>query len=316
MSLHGKVSTWIGAGMLCLALASAASAQVLVTVDGDTAHADISLTGANGQTYTAEVIIQFDTPQNLTPEALNLTAEIIDPALIDLTRMPPGDSCLIYPVICSCPDTHIGNTCPPPTIDPDFPIMVTVEPITLPWLFYSGFDGGDAGNGELSFKNTYHFEMHTHDLEYSDDTLYRLFKAPIGDIFQDVTTEVAMGSFRARGRGGAFSQFVIASDPRNQLDLARAKLGDLSTRILTAALADGLRLDLLGLVAKVEALLVVDLLGALTVLDELIGTIELDAGISIPNIWDASHTVPNDAGEMDSLAQSARFSMTRPTTKH
>lgn len=310
----GTMWTWLGAGVLALGLASAASAQVLVTVEGDTAHADISLTGPGGQTYTAEVIIEFDTPQNLTPEALNLTAEVVDPSDID-GRMPDGDSCLLPPLICSCPDP-VNGVCPKPTVDPNFPIMVTVEPVALPWLFYSGFDGGDAGNGELSFKNTYRFEMHTHDLEYSDDTLYRLFKAPVDGDFEDVTTEVAQGSFRARGRGGAFSQFVIASDPRDPINVANIKLGALSARILTAALADGLRLDLLGLVAKVEALLIVDLVGALNVLDELIGTIELDAGISIPNIWDASHTVSNDAGEMDSLAQSARFSMTRPDAKH
>jgi hypothetical protein len=313
MSVHGKIWTWLCAGMLCLALASAASAQVLVTVDGDTAHADISLTDASGHTYAAEVIIQFDTPHNLTPEALNLTAEIVDPAAINATRMPQGDSCLL--VLCPCPDP-VDNVCPPPTVAPDFPVMVTIEPISLPWLFYSGFDGGDAGNGELSFQNTYQVEIHTHDLEYSDDTLYRLFKAPVDGDFEDVTTEVAMGSFRARGRGGAFSQFLIAIDPRDANNVANIKLGALTTRILAAALADGLRLDLLGLVAKVEALLLVDIVGALNVLDQLIGTIELDAGVSIPNIWDASHTAPNDAGEMDSLAQSARFSMTRPAAKH
>jgi hypothetical protein len=310
----GTIVTWLGAGMLAFALASAASAQVLVTVDGDTAHADIALTGIDGQTYTAEVIIEFDTPQNLTPEALNLTAEIVDPAAL-AARMPLGDPCLLPPLICSCPDP-VDRVCPQPSVDPAFPIMVTVEPVSLPWLFYSGFDGGDAGNGELSFKNTYRFEMHTHDLPYTDDTLYRLFKAPVDGDFEDVTTEVAEGSFRARGRGGAFSQFVIASDPRDPNNVANIKLSALSTRILTAALADGLRLDLLGLVAKVEALLLVDIIGALNVLDQLIGTIELDAGVSIPNIWDASHTVPNDAGEMDSLAQSARFSMTRPAAKH
>ncbi len=78
-------SYFVFASVLYLALAAAASAQVVVTVDGDTAYATISLTGDNGQTYDADVTIVFDSPLNLSPESLNLTAEIVDPAAIDAT---------------------------------------------------------------------------------------------------------------------------------------------------------------------------------------------------------------------------------------
>ena len=52
-------SGFVVAGVLNLALATAASAQVVVTVDGDTAHATISLTDNNGVTYDADVTITF-----------------------------------------------------------------------------------------------------------------------------------------------------------------------------------------------------------------------------------------------------------------
>jgi hypothetical protein len=288
-------SGFVFAGVLSLALNTAAHAQVAVTIDGDTAHATISLTDNSGVTYDADVTIVFDSPENLTAQSLNLTAELVDPAAIQ-SRLPPGDCPLL---------------CPPPTVDPAFPMMITVEPIDFPWLFYSGFDQSETGTGDLSFKNTYQFEVHTHALPYTEGSLYRLFKAPIGGTFNDVTTDVLQGSMRARGRGGAFSQFIVVSDPRIQLLLAATKILDLHGRILTAVLSDGLRLDLLALLAKVDALLLIDLVGALDALDQLIAAIEGGAGTTIANVWSAHHDVTNDAGEMDALAQTLRFSMTR-----
>ena len=293
---------WSGcvfAGVLSLALAAAASAQVVVTVDGDTAYATISLTDNNGVTYDADVTIVFDSPQNLTPQGLNLTAELVDPAAIQ-SRLPGGDL-ICLPLL----------FCPPPTVDPAFPVMITVEPIDFPWLFFSGFDQNETGTGDLSFRNTYQFDVHTHDLPYTEGSLYRLYKAPIGGQFSDVTTDVLQGSMRARGRGGAFSQFIVVSDPREQIGVAVMKLLLLNTRILAAVLDDGLRLDLLGLVAKVEALIIIDLTGALDALDQLIAEIEAAAGIDIANVWSADHDVTNDAGEILSLAYTTRFSMTR-----
>ncbi len=58
-----------------------------------------------------------------------------------------------------------------------------------------------------------------------------------------------------------------------------------------------------------NALLLLDLGAAITALDELISTINADAGTEIANIWNAQHSVTNDAGEMLSLAQSLRFTL-------
>jgi len=286
-------------GAAGLALATAAPAQVVVTVDGDTAHADISLTNGSGDIYEAEVTIVFDTPVNLSPESLHITAEIIDPAGID-GRLPPND------LLCG-----LGGV----AVDPAFPVMITVEPPDIPWLFATGFDGGGASGG-LQFLNTYSFEIHTHDLFYEPNSHYRVFKAPIGDAFSDITDDVQAGSVRARGRHGAFSQFLIAKDDRGLhgplglnilCPVYLEKTNALVAHILAAIVGDVLRLDLLNLVAKIVALIPVDLLGALDAVDQLIATIDANAGTELPNVWRASHDVTNSAGEMKGVAEALRF---------
>ena len=231
------------AGILCLALATAASAQVVVTVNGDTAYATISLTDGNGVTYDADVTIVFDTPENLTPQGLNLTAELVDPNDIQ-GRLPPPPLCL--PIV-GC---TLGVE-----VDPAFPVMVTVEPIAFPWLFTNSFEAGQARSGDLSFLNTYQIDVHTHDLTYQTNSTYRLFKAPIGASFHDVTDDVMPGSVRVRGRGGAFSQFIVVSDTRLAATVAAEKIVLLNLRILAAVLDDGLRMQLVSLLAQVDALL-------------------------------------------------------------
>lgn len=292
-------------GALLMAPAPEASAQVVVTVDGDTAHATISLTDDNNVTYEAEVTIVFDTPQNLTADSLNLTAELVDPGAVQGRLDQRG--CPILNLVCV-------------EVDPAFPMMITVEPTNFPWLFTSGFEENESGAGNLAFVNTYAFEVHTHDLGYQPGSKYRLFKAPLGGQFNDITDDVLSGSVRARGRHGAFSQFMVVYDPRAQgivdifgggvVGVSGWKLLDLNVRILAAAINDLLRGDLLGLVAQINTLLVTGLIGpALDVLDELIADLEAHAGIDIPNVWRAERDVTNDAGEMLSLAYSLRFSI-------
>jgi len=283
---RGWALAW--ASVLFMALASSAWAQVTVTVDGDTAIAEISLTDSGGTTYDAEVTIIFDTPQNLSPQSLNLTAELVDPS-----------------------DGTIGGRLPSGTsISPEFPMMITVEPPDVAWLFASGFDGGGT-EGILEFLNNYQIEVHTHRLEYTSDSTYRLMKAPVGGAFDDITSELAAGSMRARGRGPAFSQFVIADDQRVECLVALGKILSLDTKILSAILSDALRLDLLRLLGKVQALIFIDVGAALAALDDFIDEVNANAGTEIANVWTARRDVVNDAGEMVSEAETLRFTMQR-----
>lgn len=289
---------WLGASLLLSTLAPTAWAQVSVVIDGDTAYATISLDG-NGATYEADVTIVFDTPLNLSAQSLNLTAELVDPDQIQ-GRLPP-DQCPIL----------LGPPCV--TVDPAFPVMITVEPPVFPWLFTSGFDNSEDGSGSLSFVNVYSFEVHTHDLNYTPHSPYRLYKAPVGGTFTNITNDILEGSVRARGRGPAFSQFLVVHDNRTgALDLtliATLQIVDLNARILLAAIDDLLRGDLLALLLKVQTLLLTDINGAIAVLDELIADIEAHAGTDIPNVWRAERDLVNDAGDMLTLAHSLRFTL-------
>jgi hypothetical protein len=291
---------WIGA--IAFWIASTACAQVTVTITGNQAIAQISLPKAGGS-VDAEVTITFDSPVNLSADELNLSAQLVnptDPALV--SRLP---FCLLACV----------------TVDPAFPLLITVEPLDVSWLFRSGFESDDSAAGNLEFLNTYEFEIHTAEIDCAatgsgapcPTTNYRLFKAPVGGAFTDYTSEIVKGSVRARGRGGAFSQFLIVRDTRLPLLVELEKYLALETRILAAVLNSTLQGDLLGLLANVQVALLVNLdtVAAIANLDALIAEIEANAGITIANRWSSDHSVANDAGEMESLARTLRYTLLR-----
>jgi hypothetical protein len=285
---------WLKTALLMLPLLAAPAAwgQVVVEIVGDTALATISLQDSGGTVYTAEVTIEFEDPHNLRVDSLGLSAELVDPADPSVAaRLPPG--------------VHV---------DPAFPMMITVAAPVQGSLYFSSVLTGPGISRSLSFHNTYEIEVHTADLDYTPNSPYRLLKAPIGGHFDDLTDDVRSGSTRARGRGGAFSQFLIASDSRAQFGVALGKLFALDTRLVAAILGDVLRLDLLGLLAEVQAALLVPLFGcsnALAPLDQFITDVRAHAGKDIANLWRAQRDVANDAGEMESLAQTLRFSLLR-----
>ena len=283
----------VAAAALSCAIASAsAQAAVVVTVDGNIAHADISLDSGIGHTYQAEVTITFGAAVNLDVGSLNLTAQLINPGDTTLTARLPATI----------------------SIDSAFPMMITVEPPSFGWLFSSGFDHAEDGSGDLAFLNTYEFEVHTHELTYAANSPYRIIKAPIGGNFHDFTEEILPGSVRARGREGAFSQFLIGHDSSTNrvtmLLVAASKLVALQLRVVAASLTNLLNGDLLGLLAVVNTdLLALDLTGAIAALDQFIAEVELHAGIDIQNQWNSRHDVVNDSGEILGLAQTLRFTL-------
>jgi hypothetical protein len=283
---------------------SAASAQVNVEIIGDTAHATILLADTQGNIDDAEVTIVFDSPLNLSAQSLGLSAELFDPADPAMTsRLPAGIA-------------YTGA----------FPMVVTVEPPALDWIFASAFDGMEDGTGALSFRNDYQLEIHTHNLAYQPGGPLRLLKAPLNGAFADVTEDVLNGSARARGRGGAFSQFVIGVDANNAglpliLAVIIPKTSALSLRLVSAVLGNLLRGQLVALLTNVLTAVTTAILdpllgctNALGPLDEFIASVRQSANAGeIANLWRAQHDVVNDAGELESLAQTLRFSLLRCT---
>jgi hypothetical protein len=274
-------SSFVAALLGWCALTSVSHAGVVVSTSGNTAIADISLVSGH-LTYSAQVTIAFDSAQNLTPTELNLSAQIVDPLDPALLSRLPG-----------CASPALGCV----SIDPNFPVLITVEPLNL-------------GATNLSFRNTYEFEVHTADLTYVPYSHYRLFKAPVNGVFADTTEAVESGSVRARGRGGSFSQFLVVADTRPSLAVELQKSLALQTRILSATLNNLLHFDLLALLANVTtAVTLGNYTLAIANLDRLINTIQANAGINIANIWNPNHLAANDAGDMLSLAQTLRYTL-------
>ena len=55
-----------------------AAATVVVTITGRKATADITLPGPGASTYTADLELEFDNPQNLTAACLGISADVLD----------------------------------------------------------------------------------------------------------------------------------------------------------------------------------------------------------------------------------------------
>jgi hypothetical protein len=279
--------------------APAAWAQVTVTTTSTQAFAHIVLPEGVG-TYVADVTITFDTPANLSPAELNVTASVVNPA-------DPG---LL---------TQLAACTPACAVDAAFPVQVTVEPFNVPWLFHSGLESDEGSSGNLAFLDTYDFELHTANLDCTGTvgstcltTPYRLFKAPVGGAFKDITDDVLKGSVRARGRGGSFSQFLIVADTRTSALVEQAKAGDQQARIQSAAIPSMLQTSLLGQLASVQSAVVQsDYNTAIGDLDQLIALIEAHAGVDIANVWVSDQSRVNDAGELLSLAATLRFTLLR-----
>lgn len=294
-SMRAPALSWAAALALSLLLPwGAALAQVVVTVNGNVAHADISLV-SGAQTYDGEVTITFDTPTDLTPQSLNLTATVVnptDPAIVN--RLPAGTS-----------------------VDPAFPILITVEPTAFEHIFASSMELNETGGGNLRFVNAYDFEIHTHELVFAPGTPYRVFKAPLAGAFFDITADVTNGSVRGRGRSGGFSQFLMVKDTRPETVLglpviALGKLVDLELRLVAAILSNVLRLELAGLLTNVQlALLSLNYAAAIVQIDLFILRVDQEAGTGIQNVWRSQRDLVNDAGDLDGLARSLRYSLVR-----
>ncbi len=267
-------------------------ADVSVSTSGDVATATISLPSIASPQYSATVTITFDSVVNLTPDSLNLTAEIVDPSSFNLGAGV--------------------------AIDPNFPVLISVEPPVA--LYRNSFEDGEVGDGNLDFLNTYLFEVHTADLACSSATSkYRLFKAPHGSTtFADITSDLFSGSVRARGRGGAFSQFIIVHDTRNfslgliTLPIALVgKIAALTTRLLSSGSITGALLTSLTnlLVTVALDITTLNIGGAISALNQFITDIVAGAGTTIANEWTAGGSLSNDAGDLISLADSLLFTL-------
>lgn len=263
------------AGLLAPALGSAQvlPAQALpvhVSTSGNVATVDIGVTSL---LPIADLTFTFDDASNLSPESLGVSARLVDPGDAVLLSRLSDDSLL--------------------RLEGALPLLVTVAA---------------PAAGGLSFRRTGRFELHTHLLPYSLGSNLRVFKAPVGGRFEDVTEEIAQGSVRARSRYSGFSQFLILADLRPTSRVVARKIERLRSRVAT--LPDVERAPFAAYLDSVDAALDAgDYADALAAVDLLATRAVARAGNGLSDEWRASRDGDNQAGDLLAGAATLKFSI-------
>lgn len=249
--------------------AMAQAVPVTVDIAGNTATVQI---GALGQPL-ADLTLTFDDATGLTPASLGVSADMVnlnDPVL--LSRLP-----------------DISLT----PLDPAFPLLITIEP---------------PAAGGLAFRRAVRVEVHTHALNYTIGSSYRLFKAPLDGQFRDITDEIASGSVRARGTTGGFSQFLIATDLRETDVVVAGKLAWLRARVDALPAAEQPAFDA-WLDAAEAGIASGDFASAIAAIDGFHARAAARAGTALADVWRASRDADNQAGELMAGAATLKFSV-------
>lgn len=195
--------------------------------------------------------VTFKGRQALDIDDFNIWAEDVDP--IDpslLARLPLG---------VQIPD--------------GFPVLIHVDP---------------GSNDEQGFRGEAQFEVITDEVDFLSDTLVRLFKAPDGGLFRDITGTYGLGSFRARGSAGSFSELILARDLRGNAAVVTFKFAALETLLsgYEGEIGAGVFSQLTAfLEAAKAAYLANDVASAKTNLDDFVSLVETQSGDGIPDIW-------------------------------
>lgn len=265
-------SALLALGVLLLANTANAAAPVNVSVDDNVLTADLQVPGG----YSAKLTVTFEDVIGLSAESLNISATSVDPtnsALLSRLGLSSGG----IPVA--------------------FPMLVQIEP--------------DPARG-LSFAGTVNVELYTHDLEFIAASPLRLYSAPLGGAFTDVTSSHGAGSYRSGGTKGNFSEFMIVVETRTPTQASSAKLSALRTMLngysndIDADIYD----ELSGLLGAAESAFAANsLVAAVTYVETFADAVE-GHGSAIPNIWGAAHSLENISGRLRAAAATLRFSLT------
>lgn len=262
--------------VLAVAVASPLSAQGIVnpTVNGNDVTFGVSLPLGIG----ADVSLHFEQVVGLSVANLGLSAVPVNP-------LDPG---LL---------TRLGGVLSGLSVPAAFPLMLRIEP---------------PASGGLSFSGTVSIDLHTHNLNFVPLTPLRLFAAPLGGRFEDITQSVGMGSYRVCGTKGSFSEFLILVDLRPVDRVIRAKftrleglLSDNGASIAPAVLADLNSLEQDARTAYQGG----SVLTAVQKLEDFIALVKSHSGADIPDVWRSSGDLVNVAGLLRATAGTLRFSL-------
>ena len=265
---------WLLALLLLVAAAPAtASGIVGAHVEGNAVEAKIRLPGGVG----ADLTVSFEQVVGLSPENLGLSARLLGTAdlLALASRLP---SSLV-------------------SVPSGFPVLLTIEP---------------PQTGGLSFSGVATIELYTHALTFLPGCPFRLYAAPLGGAFHDITQSNAGGSYRVRGNKGEFSEFLIVADLRDLNGVIDEKFTRLGQKLTShgPAMTPAVYSDLVAILDAAEASYVSgDVLGAIAAVETFADTVKDHSGSAVPDVWRSARDLTTAAGDLRAAAATLRFSL-------
>lgn len=261
------------ASLVLTAPPAGADGIVSPKVEGNTLEAKVRLAGGLG----ADLSVTFESVVGLSAPNLGLSANLLD--AFDLVALQPR----LPSQLTSLPT--------------GFPVLVTIEP---------------PSGGGLSFSGVVAIELYTHDLAYVPGSPLRLYAAPLGGAFHDITETTAGGSYRVRGHKGDFSEFLIVADLRPVDAVIVEKFTSLDGKLTAygSSIAPAVYTQLVTLLAEAEtAYQASDEVTAIAKVEDFAAAVEAASGVSVPDVWRSSRDLTNVAGELRAAASTLRFSL-------
>jgi hypothetical protein len=266
------------ASLACL-LASApgvfAQASIPLTITGNEAVGAIQLPGGVG----ADLTITFEEVEYLDPAALEVSASLVGPLQLPALLARLGGGGLI-------------------TLPVAFPVLLRIEP---------------SPSSSLSFTGRVEVSLHTHNLNLVPTLPLALHSAPVGGPFHDIMQSEGIGSYRAGGGGGGFSEFVIVVDLRPIDTVITGKFEALQELLDDHALSipGGVLTDLQALLSQAQTTYGVgETLAAIEKVTAFSDEVLAHSG-DIPDVWRAHDSLVNVAGLLRAAAGTLRFSLIR-----
>jgi hypothetical protein len=268
-----KYALAFGLSVVAGAAFPASAANGLATVEISQNHVTASVELPGD--LKADLDLSFEQALGLSAESLGLSARVIDPADLSLiARLPTSSS------------VPVG-----------FPVLIAIEP---------------PASGPLAFSGIVAIDLHTHNLAYTPNSPLRLYAAEAGKKFQDITTSTSLGSYRAGGAKGGFSEFLIVADVRpvatvitEKFQRLQSKLDDNASSISGAVLSS--LQSALG--AARTSYLANDALAASEKIQQFADLVKQNSGAAIPDVWRSSRDVVNVAGDLRAGASTLKFSL-------
>lgn len=258
-----------------LAIPSGVYASVLdAQVSGDRYTATLQLPGG----IAADLTIRFEDAIGLDASALGVSVQQVNPLSLSLLARLP---------------TRIGLSVPAA-----FPLLISIAP---------------PASGGLAFEGVAEIELYTRNLQYSAGTPLRLYGAPAGGAFRDITDSVSGGSYRPRGSTGHFSDFMIVADLRPSATV----IGDKFVHLAQLVQAHGPAIQPAAR-AQIEQLLSVAQShwsgGSAAAAADVVAALEeavasAAAAGQLPRVWRSARDLENVDGELRAAARTLRFSL-------